>query len=252
MLEVTKNAPQMAIIQLGEAFKNFWAGRAKFPKFRKKGVDDRFTLTNDRFRVEGSRIRIPGLGWVRLRRASRSLSRKVKGSANRRKARPRLARLHARLANVRGDGLHKLTTDLTRRFHTVALEDLNVRGMVRNRSLARAVSDMGFAELRRQVEYKAAMRGGEVVFADRFYPSRKTCSDCGHVLDALPLSVRAWDCPACGAHHDRDIDAAVNLKNLAASSAVSTCGEEGSGVRRKTRVKPASTKQEVRFNHVCA
>ena len=96
------------------------------------------------------------------------------------------------------------------------------------------------------------MRGGEIIFADRFYPSSKTCSACGHVLDVLPLSVRAWDCPACGAHHDRDVNAAVNLKNLAASSAVSACGEDGSGARRKVRVKPASAKQEVSFDHVCA
>jgi len=328
MLEVTKNAPQMAIIQLGEAFNNFFKKRAKYPAFRKKGVHDRFTLTNDQFSVEGSRIRIPALGWVRmreplrfegkitsatvsrvadgwfvsiavetqdtshlrqaenqgavgvdlgvnalaalstgevvhgpkalamllsrLRRASRSLSRKVKGSANRKKARQRLARLHARIANIRQDGLHQLTSDLTRRFSAIVLEDLNVRGMVRNRHLARAVSDMGFAELRRQVEYKAAMRGGEVIFADRFYPSSKTCSACGHVLDVLPLSVREWTCPDCGSHHDRDLNAAVNLKNLAASSAVSACGEEGSGARRKVRVKPASTKQEVSFDHVRA
>ena len=287
-----------------------------------------FTLTNDQFSVEGSRIRIPALGWVRmreplrfegkitsatvsrvadrwfvsitvetqdtshlpqaenqgvvgvdlgvkalatlstgevvhgpkalamllarLRRTSRSLSRKVKGSANRKKARQRLARLHARIANIRQDGLHQLTSDLTRRFSAIVLEDLNVRGMVRNRHLARAVSDMGFAELRRQVEYKAAMRGGEIIFADRFYPSSKTCSACGHVLDVLPLSVREWTCPDCGSHHDRDLNAAVNLKNLAASSAVAACEEEGSGARRKVRVKPASTKQEVSFDHVCA
>jgi len=328
MLEVTKCAPQMAIIQLGQAFQNFFAGRARYPQFRKKGVHDRFTLTNDQFDIDGSRIRIPNLGWVRmreplrfegkitsatvsrvadrwfvsiavetqdtshlrqaenqgavgvdlgvkalatlstgevvhgskalamllsrLRRASRSLSRKVKGSANRKKARQRLARLHARITNVRADSLHKLTSDLTRRFSTVVLEDLNVRGMMRNRHLARAVSDMGFAELRRQVEYKAAMRGGEVMFADRFYPSSKTCSACGYVLDVLPLSVRQWTCPDCGVLHDRDLNAAVNLKNLAASSAVSACGEEGSGVRRKTRAKPSSAKQEVSFDHVCA
>lgn len=285
MLEVTKNAPQMAIIQLGEAFNNFFKKRARYPSFRKKGVHDRFTLTNDQFSIDGCRIRIPNLGWVRmretlrfegkitsatvsrvadrwfvsiavetqdtshlpqaenqgavgvdlgvkalatlstgevvhgpkalsmllsrLRRASRSLSRKVKGSANRKKARQRLARLHARIACVRQDGLHQITSDLTRRFSTIVLEDLNVRGMVRSRSLARAVSDMGFAELRRQVEYKAAMRGSEVIFADRFYPSSKTCSACGHVLDVLPLSVREWTCPACGTRHDRDLNAAV-------------------------------------------
>ncbi|MDA8095442.1 MAG: RNA-guided endonuclease TnpB family protein [Betaproteobacteria bacterium] len=323
MLEVTKNAPQMAIIQLGQAFQNFFAGRARYPAFRKKGVHDRFTLTNDQFDIDGSRIRIPNLGWVRmretlrfqakimsatlsrvadrwfvsiavdtpdsshlpkaknqgeagvdlgvsalatlstgetipgpkphkalldrLRRLSRSLSRKVKGSANRRKAKAKLAKLHARIAAVRSDALHKLTTDLTRRFHTIGIEDLNVRGMVKNRHLARSIADMGFFECRRQLEYKAAMRGGRVVVADRFFASSKTCSTCGHKLGDLPLSVREWTCPACGVIHDRDVNAAVNLKTMAVSSTVPACGEDGSGSGRKTRVKPASAKQEVSF-----
>jgi len=321
MLEVTKNAPQMAIIQLGQAFQNFFAGRARYPQFRKKGVHDRFTLTNDQFDIDGLRIRIPNLGWVRmretlrfagkimsatvsrvadrwfvsiavdtpdrshlpqaenqgtvgvdlgvsalatlstgetipgpkphkallgrLRRLSRSLSRKVKGSANRRKAKAKLARLHASIAAVRSDALHKLTTDLTRRFHTIGIEDLNVLGMLRNRRLARSIADMGFFEFRRQLEYKAAMRGGQVVVADRFYASSKTCSACGEKLDELPLSVREWVCPSCAVIHDRDVNAAINLKNMAASSAVSACGEEGAGSGRKARVKPASMNQEV-------
>jgi putative transposase len=324
MLEVTKNAPQMAIIQLGQAFQNFFAGRAKYPKFRKKGVHDRFSLSNDQFSVDASRIRIPHMGWVRMREAlrfvgkimsatvsrvadkwfvsitvdtlddlplakaenqgavgvdlgvsalatlstgeppiagpkahktslcrlqrlSRGLSRKVKGSKNRHKAKMKLARLHARISNIRKDALHQLTTDLTRRFHTIGIEDLNVRGMVKNRHLSRAVSDMGFFEFRRQLEYKAAQRGGVVVVADRWYPSSKTCSACGHKLETLPLSVRQWTCPACATTHDRDINAAVNLKNMAVSSAVSVCGEEGSGSARKTRTKPASVKQKVSF-----
>jgi putative transposase len=323
MLEVTKNAPQMAIIQLGAAFKNFFAGRAKYPKFRKKGQHDRFSLTNDKFTVDGCRIRIPKLGWVRMReslrfegkimsatisrvadrwfvsitvdtennshlpkaenqgvvgvdlgvstfatlstgekvegpkahkalldrlkRLSRNLSRKQKGSANRHKAKVKLARLHARIANIRLDAVHKLTSDLTRRFHTIAIENLNVRGMLKNRHLSRSIMDMSFFEFRRQLEYKAAMRGGVVVVADRFYPSSKTCSDCGHKVEALPLSVREWACPDCGVLHDRDVNAAINLKNLAVSSTVSACGEEGSGLGRKFKVKPASTKQEVSF-----
>jgi len=321
MLEVTKNAPQMAIIQLGQAFQNFFAGRARYPQFRKKGVHDRFTLTNDQFDIDGSRIRIPNLGWVsmretlrfagkimsatvsrvadrwfvsiavdtpdsshlpqaenqgaagvdlgvsalatlstgktilgpkphkallsRLRRLSRSLSRKQKGSANRRKAKAELAKLHASIAAIRSDAMHKLTTDLTRRFHTIGIEDLNVRGMVKNRHLARSIADMGFFELRRQLEYKAAMRGGQVVVADRFFASSKTCSACGHKLDDLPLAVREWTCPSCGVVHDRDVNAAANLKNMAVSSTVAACGEEGAGSGRKTRVKPASAKQEV-------
>lgn len=323
MLEVTKNAPQMAIIQLGQAFQNFFAGRARYPSFRKKGVHDRFTLTNDQFDIDAFRIRIPNLGWVRmretlrftgkimsatvsrvadkwfvsinvdtpdsshllqaenqgaagvdlgvsalatlstgekvpgpkahkalldrLRKLSRSLSRKVKGSANRRKAKARLAKLHARIAAIRSDAVHKLTTDLTRRFHTIGIEDLNVRGMMANRHLARSIADMSFFEFRRQLEYKAAMRGGVVKVADRFYASSKTCSACRHKLEALPLSVREWTCPACGVVHDRDVNAAINLKNMAVSSTVAACGEEGSGPTRKRRVKPASAKQEVSF-----
>lgn len=322
MLDVTKNAPQMAIIQLGEAFKNFFAGRAKYPAFRKKGVRDRFTLTNDQFSIDDCRIRIPNLGWVRMReslrfagkimsatvsrvadrwfvsitvelqdlshlpkaenqgavgvdlgvsalatlstgeplipgpkahtallkrlqRLSRSLSRKEKGSQNRKKAKVKLAKLHARISHIRKDALHQLTTNLTRRFHTIGIEDLNVQGMMRNRHLARTIADMSFFEFRRQLEYKAKQRGGLVVVADRWYPSSKLCSGCGYKLETLPLSVREWSCPVCQARHDRDVNAAINLKNMAVSSTVSACGEEGAGLSRKTKVKPASAKQEV-------
>ena len=328
MLEVTKCAPQMAIIHLGDAFKNFFAGRSKYRQFRKKGVDDRFTLTNDQFSIDGSRIRIPNLGWVRmrealrfvgkimsatisrvadrwfvsitvdtkdhshlpkaenqgvvgvdlgvsalatlstgeviagpkpykalldrLRRLSRSLSRKQKGSSKRKKVKAKLAKLHARIAAIRSDALHKLTSDLTRRFHTIGIEDLNVRGMLKNRHLARSIADMGFFELRRQLEYKTAMRGGQAVVADRFYPSSKTCSECGHKLEELPLAVREWTCPVCGSIHDRDVNAAINLKNMAVSSTVSACGEDGSGRSRKTAVKLASVKPEAssRFSQI--
>ena len=349
MLEVTKNAPQMAIIQLGDAFKNFWAGRANYPKFRKKGVHDRFSLSNDQFSVKGSRIRIPNLGWVRMReslrftgkimsatvshvadkwfvsitvdteesptrsaenqgvvgvdlgvlalatlstgekivgpkphkallkrqkRLSHSLSRKHKAakvklglganapipkgvrlpvSENAKKARAKLSRLHARIANIRQDALHKLTSDLTRRFHTIGIENLNVRGMLKNRRLARSIADMSFFEFRRQLEYKAGRRGGIVVVADRWFPSSKTCSVCGTIQEKMPLAVRQWTCPDCGAIHDRDVNAARNLLALglaalsgstASSVVCEACGEEGTGSGRKTGVKPASMKQE--------
>ena len=119
-----------------------------------------------------------------------------------------------------------------------------MRGMVKNRHLSRAVADMGFFEFRRQLEYKAVQRGVMIVVADRWYPSSKTCSNCGHKLEALSLSVREWSCPACGSIHNRDVNAAINLKNLAVSSTVSACGEEGSGLGRKLKMKPASVKQE--------
>jgi putative transposase len=180
----------------------------------------------------------------RLRRLARGLSRKRKFSRNRSKAKAKLARLHARIAAIRQNALHQLTTDLTRRFHTIGIEHLNVRGMVKNHHLARSVADMGFFEFRRQLQYKAAMRGRHVVIADRFFPSSKTCSACGHKLDILPLSVRQWTCGECGSTHDRDVNAAVNLKNMAVSSTVSACGEIGSGRGHMTAAKPASKKQE--------
>ncbi len=153
--------------------------------------------------------------------------------------------LHAKIANIRQDSLHQLTTDLTRSFHTIGIEDLNVLGMVKNRHLSRAISDMGFFEFRRQLAYKAGMRGAVVVVADRFFASSKTCSapDCGHKVDKLPLSVREWTCPVCGAVHDRDVNAAKNLQeyasatlsNHAVSSTVSACGGEGSGLGASRR-----------------
>jgi putative transposase len=321
MLEVSKNAPQMAIIQLGQAFKNFFAGRSQYPRFRKKGIYDRFSLTNDQFQIDGSRLRIPNLGWVRMREAlrftgkvmsatisrvadrwfvsitvdsqeqflhpatenqgavgvdlglsalatlstgevirgpkahtqllkrlqrlSRRFSKKQKGSKNRKKMQMKLARLHARIANIRCDALHKLTSDITRRFDRIGIEDLHVRGMMKNHRLARSIADMSFYEFRRQVEYKADKRGCIVIVADRWFASSKICSSCDYKLDELPLSIREWVCPACHIKHDRELNASINLKNMAVSSTVSACGEEGSGFSRKTKVKPASGKQEV-------
>ena len=179
---------------------------------------------------------------ARLRRLSRSLSRKKKGSANRRKARAKLARLHLRIANVRKDVLHNLTRRLATEFSVVAIEDLHVAGMLRNRHLARSIADAGFAEFRRQLEYKMAMTGGSVAVVDRFFPSSKTCSECGVIHQGLTLSMRQWRCEDCGAEHHRDLNAAKNI--LAASCAVTACGEVGSGAARKCGVKPASAKQE--------
>jgi putative transposase len=144
----------------------------------------------------------------------------------------------------RRDGLHKLTTSVTRRFQTIGIEDLNVRGMLGNRCLARAIADMGFHELRRQLEYKVAWRGGHVVVANRWYPSSKTCSYCGQRLEELALGTRSWTCPTCGVHHDRDVNAAVSLKNMAMSSIASACGGNGPAPVREYGAKPVPVKQE--------
>lgn len=187
-----------------------------------------------------------------LKRLSRQHSRKVKGSNNRRKSAARPAKLHARIANIRKDWTHKTTTALTGRFALVGVENLNVKGMMANDKLARSISDVGFYEFRRQVEYKAALSGGVVVVIDRWFPSSKTCNHCGCYRESLPLSVREWTCAECGAVHDRDVNAALNLQRVALASGScpdsKACGEAGSGRSRKTPVKPASMKQEI--NHV--
>ena len=311
---MTKNAPQMAVIHLGQAFKNFFAGSAEYPTFKKKGRHDRFTLTNDQFAIKGRKVHIPKLGWVRmdemvrfvgkvlggtisriadrwflsvtveipdppvvrrenqavvgvdlgvsawatlstgekiigpkayaatlkkLRQLYKRFSRQMEAakvraglepgqpipkgmhipwSQNMRKTQRRIARLHARIANIRANALHQLTTYLVNRFDVIAIEDLNVAGMLKNHKLARAIANRGFGEFRRQLEYKAAQRGKTVVVVSRWYPSSKTCSSCGYKVPKMPLAVREWTCPECHTHHDRDINAAINLRQVAESS----------------------------------
>jgi putative transposase len=332
MLEVSKCAVQESVINLGGAFTNFFRDcqkpkaqrRFHYPKPKKKGVHDSFCAANEAgtFRCDGKRVRLPVIGWVRmreslrfagvpkyvtvsregerwfasilvetpepqklnqpcvavgvdlgvkdfatlskplggetkfkgakahkaqlarLRRSNKALARKKRGSANRRKARIKLARLHTTIGNVRKDYLHKLSTNIVRTFKVIGIEDLNVRGMSRNRCLARSIMDEGFRDFRTMIEYKAMLYGARVVVADRFYPSSKTCSCCGSVKQTLSLATRTLVCDDCGAAVDRDGNAATNLEVLAASSAVSACGEERSGAVRKSRVKRASKKQE--------
>jgi putative transposase len=163
---------------------------------------------------------------TRLAKAQRALSRRQEGSNNRAKARLRVACIHARITDRRRDHLHKLTTRLVRENQAIMIEDLNVRGMTGNHSLAKAIGDAGWSELRRMLEYKCSWYGRELVAVDRWLPSSKICSMCGNVADWLPLSVRAWRCQRCGAWHDRDVNAAKNV--LAAGRAVTACG---AGVR---------------------
>ncbi|QFU97715.1 Putative transposase in snaA-snaB intergenic region [Luteimicrobium xylanilyticum] len=151
----------------------------------------------------------------RLRRANKALARKRNGSANRAKAARTVARVHLDVAHARADFLHKLTTTLTRTNSVLVIEDLSVAGMVRNRRLARHIADAGWAEFRRQLEYKAKWYGSKVIVADRWYPSTRTCYACGHVHPGLTLADRTWTCP-CGTAHDRDHTAALNLLRLAA------------------------------------
>jgi len=152
-----------------------------------------------------------------LRRAQRELSRRKKGGKNREKSRRKVARLHLRIANIRSDAIHKATTSIVaktkpieQRPSVVVIEDLNVSGLLKNHKLARAISDVGFFEFRRQLAYKTAWNGVSLLVADRFFPSSKLCSVCGAINDNLTLQDRTWTCD-CGAHHDRDRNAAINL-----------------------------------------
>jgi putative transposase len=160
--------------------------------------------------------------YRKLKAAQKTLSRRLQGSNNRIKARAKVAKLHAQIADSRKDFLHKLTTRLVRENQTIAVEDLAVRNMVKNPSLAKSISDAGWGELVRQLEYKCQWYGRTLVKIDRFFPSSKRCGNCGFKIDKLPLSVREWECPECRTLHDRDINAANNI--LAAGLAVTVCG----------------------------
>ena len=179
-----------------------------------------------------------------LRKAQQALSRKVKGSARREKARERVARLHARVADVRADAIHKATTMIASNYSVVCIEDLNVAGMVKNHSLARSVSDAALGEFRRQLEYKTARTGAALRVVDRWYPSSKTCSNCGTVKAKLSLSERTFNCDACGLSMDRDLNAAINIE--VAGSAPETLNARGGDVRRTGLVSGGADLGEAR------
>ena len=165
-----------------------------------------------------------------LRKAQQVLSRKSEGSVRREKAKERVARLYARVTDVRMDAINKATTMIANTYDTVCIEDLNIAGMVKNRSLARSLSDAALGEFRRQLEYKTARTGTVLRVVDRWYPSSKTCSNCGVMKAKLPLSERVFNCDACGLSIDRDLNAAINIK--VAGSAPETLNARGGDVRR--------------------
>ncbi|NES79408.1 MULTISPECIES: RNA-guided endonuclease TnpB family protein [Okeania] len=201
----------------------------------------------------------------KLRLAQKSLSRKTKGSNNYQKARLKVARIHAKIKDSRLDYTHKLTTQLIKENQTIVVEDLAVKNMVKNHKLARAISDANWGELVRQLEYKAEWYGRELIKIDRYFPSSKRCSNCGHIVEKLPLSIREWDCPECATHHDRDINASVNILRMgtrvgdrrkgtptkkAAGLAVSVCGAtvrpEGSKSRKAGAMKQKAPNSDVK------
>ena len=178
----------------------------------------------------------------RLARLQRRHAKKRQGSKNREKARRKVARLHARIADRRRDFQHQLTTRLIRENQVVCVESLAIKNLLQNHSLAKSIADVGWGELLRQLEYKAAWYGRTVVAIDRFFPSSKRCSVCGHILDDLDLDVRQWTCPACGTVHDRDTNAALNIK--AEGLAVLACGGAVSPNLNGNQGRHAPMKQE--------
>lgn len=197
------------------------------------GVARLATLSN------GERISNPkhGAKWQRrLAFYQKRLARAKKGSRRREKVKRHVARIHEKIANSRSDTLHKLSTDLVTRFDVICVEDLNLRGMVKNHNLARSLYDASIGTAIRMIEEKAERYGKKVVKVDRWFPSSKTCSGCGHVVEKLPLSVREWTCPECGTIHDRDANAAANI--LAVGQTVSAHG----GTVRRTTAKAVGRK----------
>lgn len=308
---------QQGLRNLQKAFTNFWAGRAKYPNFKKKHSGGSAEFTRSAFKWKNQELWLAKcssplpIRWSRtlpaecepttvtvrldasrrwfvsllvedhtvkalpqtdkavgidagitsliatsdgekianpkhfkrlrfkLRQAQKALQRRVKGSNNREKARQKVARIHAAIADARTDFLHKLTTRLVRENQTIAVEDLAVKNMLKNHKLAQAIADASWAQMVRQLEYKCQWYGRTLVQIDRWFPSSKRCGHCGHVVNKLPLGVREWVCPECGTHHDRDINAANNI--LAAGLAVIVCGanvrpdrHESKGQLRKT------------------
>ena len=159
----------------------------------------------------------------KLAKLQRRLAKKTKGSNRREKAKLKVARVHAKIADARRDFLHKLSTRLINENQVIAIESLSVSNMQKNRCLSKAISDAGWSEFVRQLEYKACWYGRELIGIDKWYPSSKRCFDCGYTMPKMLLSVREWVCPECGSIHDRDINAARNV--LAAGLAVSAHGE---------------------------
>lgn len=306
MSAMTRDARAQPFAYLKVAFQKFFDGNAEHPKFKKKNRSkDSFYVANDMMSVDGMRVRLPKIGFVRMAQSlrfdgkiqravvsrtadrwfisitvelpdaikarnadgivgvdlglkaaatfstgesippprplgriarrlkiiSRRHVRAVPGSNNKKKITKRLARLHAKVANVRRDFWHKLTTKLVRENQAIGIEDLCVKGMAKTR-LSKSIADVSIGMFKPMLEYKAKMYATRVVVADRFFPSSKLCSACGAVRDRLSLSERSWAC-GCGAQHDRDLNAATNLANLA----LRAVGPEVTPVRHEIGLK---------------
>ena len=186
-----------------------------------------FAITSDDSKFDNPRYFIKR--QRNLKRKQQKLSRKKKGSQNRKKARLAVAKVHSKIARCREDFLHKLSRKIVNENQVIAVENLNIKGMVRNHNLAKAISDVGWGMFCTMLKYKTESEGKQYIEIDRFFPSSKTCHLCLNRVDNLTLDVRAWTCNHCGTHHDRDVNAAINIRNeglriLALGTSASACG----------------------------
>ena len=205
--------------------------------------------TSDGQTFENPRALTKAQKFLRIRQ--KAVSRKVKGSNNRRKAVAAVARLHRHITNVRRDAIHKMTTAITKQASVIVIEDLNVAGLLRNHRLARSLSDAALGEIHRQLKYKSEWGGATLLQADHFYPSSKRCSGCGHVKDHLDLGERTYCCERCGLVIDRDLNAAINLKLWPQVAAASACRPGGSGVVGEDSTKPLAGQEPNRRDSAC-
>jgi putative transposase len=217
----------------GRYFISFLCDDAVSPKPKVKGsVGIDLGLTDFAALSSGEKIAAPKFfrkKESKLAKLQRRMAKKQKGSKNRIKAKRKVAKAHAEIADARKDFLHKLSTRLINENQVIAIETLAVKNMLKNRTLSKSISDVGWAEFVRQLEYKALWYGRTLIGIDRWYPSSKRCNACGYTMASLPLNIRSWDCPECKTKHDRDINAAKNI--LAAGLAASALGESVSPVR---------------------
>ena len=326
MYEVSKCAPQEALRDLDKAYDNFYNGGG-FPKFKSKHDKQscRFSMG---IQVKNKSIRLPNIGWVKLKekgyipteghilsatiskkagkwfvsvafeeeievqsnsegvslgldagikslgvvsnnvtfknpkalknnidklaRLQRKQARQEKGSKNRDKTKLKIQKLHYKISCVRNDAIHKMTTAVAKtKPQRVVIEDLAIKNMMKNHKLARSIADAAFGEIRRQLEYKGKWYGFDVVVADRWFPSSKMCSRCGHIKVGLKLSDRIYICSECGLVIDRDLNAAINLSRYTteSSSGSNACGDEGSKPRRKTRER--KKQEHMEYEKIC-